>query len=112
MAYEGLLIDVDFCTGCQACVLACQQERGYDETAFGVQITQVGPYQIGNDEWQYDFVPQFTKWCNRCADRVAKGKQPACVQMCQAQCLEYGEVKDLAKRMFREKQIIVGIVER
>lgn len=111
MAYEGILVDVDFCTGCQACVLACQQEHKYSEKEYGIAISKLGPLKIAEFDYQYDFIPQFTKWCDLCADRTAKGKAPTCVQHCQAQCLDWGPVDDLAKKMYREKQIIVGIKE-
>ena len=34
-----------------------------------------------------------------CADRTAKGKMPMCVQHCQAWCLYYGDVADLAAKI-------------
>ena len=66
MAYQGILVDVDYCTGCEACVLACQQEHGYTEAQFGLKITKLGPLHIdeAKKDYQYDFIPQFTKWCD------------------------------------------------
>ena len=46
MAIQGILVDVDYCTGCEACVLACQQEHGYSEKEFGIKITKLGPLHI------------------------------------------------------------------
>ena len=113
MAYQGILVDVDYCTGCEACVLACQQEHGYTEAQFGLKITKLGPLHIdeAKKDYQYDFIPQFTKWCDLCAERVGEGKQPTCVQHCQAQCLDWGDVEDLAKKVDRETQMIVAIHE-
>ncbi len=111
MSYQGILVDVDFCTGCEACVLACQQEHAYSEKETGIVITKLGPLKFGEKKWQYDFIPQFTDWCDLCEDRVAKGKVPTCVQHCQAQVIEVGDVADLAKRIEREKMMLVAIKE-
>ncbi|MDR3307948.1 MAG: 4Fe-4S binding protein [Coriobacteriales bacterium] len=111
MPFKGLLIDVEYCTGCEACVLACQQEKDFTEKEFGLKIQKLGPFKLGEKDYQYDFVPLVTKWCDLCEDRVAKGKQPACVQHCQSRSLEYGDIEYLSKRLFREKQMIVAVRE-
>lgn len=98
MAIQGILVDVDYCTGCEACVLACQQEHGYSEKEFGIKITKLGPLHIdeANKVFQYDFIPQFTQWCDLCEERCGKGKKPTCVQHAQAQCLDWGPIEELA----------------
>ena len=113
MTIKGILCDVNYCSGCEACVVACQQEKEFDETKYGITITQLGPLQIteGKKDWQFDFIPQFTRWCDLCESRVAKGKQPSCVQHCQAQCLEYGSVEELAAKIDKPGMILVPIKE-
>lgn len=108
MAYKGILVDVDYCSGCQACVLACQQEHGYDENRYGIVIHRFGPVEIEKDKWQYDFYPQLTDWCDLCDERVESGKQPSCVQHCQAQCLRFGDVESLAASIDSRKQIVIA----
>ena len=114
MTMYGILADVNYCTGCEACVLACQQEHGFSEKEFGIKIQKFGPWQIeeGKKHYQYDFLPYFTEWCDLCDKRCAKGKVPTCVQHCQAQCLEYGTIDELAKKIDGPKKILFPIKEK
>lgn len=57
------------CLGCRYCQLAC-------------------PFQIPRFEWNRA-LPVITK-CNMCAERLAKGKAPACVTVCPVQALQFG----------------------
>lgn len=57
------------CLGCRYCQLAC-------------------PFQIPRFEWRSP-LPVITK-CNLCAERLAKGKKPACVEACPVQALQFG----------------------
>ena len=112
MTLMGMKVEVDYCTGCEVCILACQQEHGYEPEQYGVRVTKLGPLHINEAEkvYQYDFIPQFTQWCDLCAERTGKGKQPTCVQHCQAQCLEWGSIEELAKKM-GPKDILVAMQE-
>ena len=54
------------------------------------------------DQWQYTYFPMPLDACDLCADRTAKGKLPSCVHHCQAQCLVFGEVEELAKELAKK----------
>lgn len=104
MAQHGLLIDYEFCTGCHACEVACKVEKGLAEGEFGIKLTEVGPYEYSGaesnkDRWEWTWLPVLTRACDMCEERVAEGKIPMCVQHCQAWCMYYGEVEDLAKKI-------------
>ena len=101
---KGILINYEYCTGCHSCEVACRNELGLAKGEFGIKLTEVGPYKyetaIDADtpyEWVYN--PTITKACDLCEERTNMGKMPSCVQACQAWCMYYGEVEDLAKRM-------------
>lgn len=105
----GILIDYEYCSGCQACEMACQVEHGLPQGEQGVVVNAVGPWTIDarNDTYQYDYFPLFTDACSLCAGRTAKGGKPTCVKHCLAACLEYGEVGELSQKMARKpKQIL------
>jgi len=98
MARYGILIDYQYCTGCYSCEVACQAEHELELGQWGVKVLQHGPWPIkGTDQYVHDFIPAFTWICDMCADRVSKGKLPSCVHHCQASCMKYGPVEELAK---------------
>lgn len=93
---KGILVDYEWCSGCHSCEMACQVEHKFPIGQGGVKLTQVGPYNVKDDDWVWINLPVFTDECILCAERVAKGKLPTCVQHCQAAILKYGEVEELA----------------
>lgn len=106
MPIYGLLIDYNYCSGCRACEIACQQEHGYSPSKQGLILSVIGPALLPNGKWQFDNLPLHTPYCNHCAPKIAKGKQPACVHHCQAGCIEFGEVKNLVTRMDGGKKVL------
>lgn len=101
-----LAIDYDYCTGCHTCEIACQQEHGLKPDQFGIKLSQIGPDQITERHWQFEFVPIPTERCDRCADRQAAGKLPSCVHHCQAGCIYYGTLEELADKIDKKKVAI------
>ncbi len=99
MSRHGLLIDYEFCNGCHACELACKQEHNLPLGKWGIKIAESGPMQIDQDHWSFNNVPVPTDLCDLCHDRVKRGKQPACVQHCQAGVMKFGTVNELSKFM-------------
>ena len=101
-----LAIDYEFCSGCHTCEIACQQERGLAPDQYGIKLTQIGPDQITDRHWQLEYVPIPTERCDRCEARVAAGKLPSCVHHCQAGCIFYGTLEELADKIDKEKVAI------
>ena len=98
-----LVIDYDYCTGCHTCEIACQQEHGLEPDQFGIKLTTIGPDHISEDHWQYEFVPVPTERCDRCGSRLASGKLPSCVKHCQAGCMYFGTLEELADVIDKKK---------
>ncbi len=98
----GLLINYEYCTGCHSCEVSCQMEHDLPVDRWGIKIFEVGPWQIGPDKYQFDYIPVPTDQCDLCAERTAKGKKPLCVKHCQALVMQYGKVDELM-RDFSEK---------
>lgn len=98
-----LAIDYEYCTGCHTCEIACQQEHDFTPDQYGIKLMQIGPDQIDERRWQYEFIPMPTDRCDRCAARIAKGKDPSCVQHCQAGCVFYGTLDELSEKTRKRK---------
>ena len=100
MKRKGLLIDYDYCSGCQSCVVACKQEHGHPAGKFGIKVDEkvfMDPEKP--DSVRIDYVPFPTEFCDLCRVRTSKGEQPACVKHCQAWCMYHGTIAELVKLM-------------
>ncbi len=102
---KGLLVNYEYCTGCHSCEVACKKYLGLKENEYGIKVSEIGPFEFSNssenpkEKWEWHFIPSLTKACNMCEDRVAKNKMPMCVQHCQAWCMYFDEVEELAKKI-------------
>jgi anaerobic dimethyl sulfoxide reductase subunit B (iron-sulfur subunit) len=94
----GMLIDYGYCTGCHSCEVSCKERFNLPTGEFGIKLSQNGPWQHG-DDWEWEFVPIPTHYCDFCQDRIDKGKKALCEQHCQALVITVGPLKDLVKQM-------------
>jgi Fe-S-cluster-containing dehydrogenase component len=100
MPRNGLLIQYEWCTGCHACEVACKQEHNFSDGMVGIRVDEL--VTTSPEKVYVDFVPITTRFCDLCAERTGRGEQPSCVKHCQATCITYGTVAELAKA--QEKQ--------
>lgn len=107
MSRTAMLIDTAWCTGCHSCEMACKVEHGFTGDHTGIQIHHVGPWEIEGDRWQDAYTPLITDECDQCAARQAQGKQPTCVQHCQAHVMRYGTVEDLLPYLQENPQLVL-----
>jgi len=96
---KALLYDMEYCTGCFACTVACKQEHGYDADTWGKKVLEQ-IYTFPNGHVQIDNVPFPTRLCDLCHERIASGEddKPACVKACQGSIIYYGETEEMVKK--------------
>jgi len=99
MSRYGLLINYGWCSGCHSCELSCRAAKQLPLDQWGIKLTQVGPFKYGDDKTEWNYVPVPTTLCDLCGDRVAEGRDPACVHNCLCKCMEYGPLDQLMERM-------------
>jgi len=81
---DGLvLIDGELCNGCKACIDAC---------SLGVM--------------QFDEELDVAQKCNLCVTRIDRGLNPACINACPAQCIYYGGVVEVSRRIGKEELLV------
>ena len=101
---QMLAIDYEFCSGCHTCEIACQQEHGLAPDRFGIELTQIGPDELGTSaagSTSSCRCPPTAATAAPCARRP--GKLPSCVQHCQAGCIYVGTLEELADKINKKK---------
>lgn len=101
-AEYGLLIDYEYCSGCQSCEVTCKEEHNYPVGKWGIKVLEEGPWEIedGSGVFNYNYIPVPTDLCDLCAERVsATGKEPMCVHHCLANVITYGPIDELAEKL-------------
>ena len=96
----GLLVDYDYCSGCHSCEVACRKEHDYGTGQFGIKMLEMGPWEkMEKGQWEHNYYPVLTSYCDLCADRVAAGGEPSCQLHCLASAIQYGTLEELATEM-------------
>lgn len=109
MTTYGLLIDYEWCSGCQSCEVACKEEHNYPVGKWGIKVMEEGPWEIedGSGVFNYNYIPVPTDLCDLCVERTEKGREPFCVHHCLANVMTYGPVEELAvKAASKTKQVL------
>lgn len=103
----GLLIDYEYCTGCQSCEVACKEEHNYPVGKWGIRVHDDGPWEIQEHMVNWNKIPVPTDLCDLCADRTASDREPSCVHHCLANVMRYGTIAELAPMMVaKSKQVL------
>ena len=112
MSEYGLLIDYEFCSGCQSCEVACKEEHHSPVGKWGIRVFDDGPWQKNDatdngPDFNWNKIPVPTDLCDHCADRVAAGKKPTCVHHCLAACMEFGTLEELAPKLAEKSKRVL-----
>lgn len=102
----GMLIDYEYCTGCYACQVACQQEYKWPEGMGGIRVIEM-EQALPNGKAYLAFLPFPTELCILCAPRTRQGLPPACVKTCLANCMKYGKLDELAGEMKKKPRQVL-----
>jgi Fe-S-cluster-containing dehydrogenase component len=105
MPKNGLLIEYEYCTGCHTCEVACQQEHNYPAGKWGIKVNEI--LTQGDERLRIDYIPFPTEFCDLCATRTTEGDLPACVKHCQAQCMAYGMLSELAEQAEKRSRSVI-----
>ena len=57
MTAFGLLIDYEYCSGCQSCEVSCKEEHGYPVGKWGIRVMDDGPWEIEPGRMNWNKVP-------------------------------------------------------
>ena len=109
MAQYGLLIDYEFCSGCQSCEVACKEEHGYPVGQWGIRVMDDGPWQIEGHNWNWHKIPVPTKLCDLCKDRLEAGREPSCVHHCLAAVMKFGTIEEMAKELAKKPNQVLWV---
>jgi len=96
----GMVIDLDKCTGCGACNIACSQENNLpifkDDSDVPKRVTFLDLIEVTNDKdpkAQYPDVKvaYIPKMCQQCSGNDPKHPQPPCVSVCPVVATDVGD---------------------
>ncbi|MFN3534008.1 MAG: oxidoreductase [Desulfatiglandales bacterium] len=105
MERYGLLIDYEYCTGCQACNVACAQEHNWPPGVSGMKVFE-HVQEVPGKEPYLMYMPYPTELCILCRPRTKKGLEPACVKHCMANVLTWGTLERLVGLVNKPKMAI------
>lgn len=112
MTQYGLLIDYEYCTGCQSCEVACKEEHNFPVGKWGIRVLDEGPWQKDDSSDQganfnWNKIPVPTDLCDLCAERLADNREPVCVHNCLGACMKFGTIEEMTAELTKKpKQVL------
>lgn len=93
-----VIVEQDKCMGCKACIMACPYGARYSvenwESYFPEGLP-LSPYEeFTKKAWEEESGVGVATKCDFCRDRIAEGRDPACVEACPANARTFGDLDD------------------
>jgi Fe-S-cluster-containing dehydrogenase component len=99
MAKNILLVNLERCTGCWTCSMACKVAHDIPGDCYWQFVRTIGGGGIDVPKGTYpniymSWMPIWSQECIKCTDRTTEGNQPYCVYSCNTKALTYGDADD------------------
>lgn len=100
----GMLVELDRCTGCSSCQIACQQANHYSYDEKWMECVRRNPVLVDGKLRMYHLVaPSLDK----CAECVAKEPTPLCMKVCMGNCLYIAPVEKLLPVLAKKEKCLL-----
>lgn len=100
MAEQTILVNLNRCTGCWTCSMACKLGNRLADDEWWNTVRTLGSGE-GIDrpggQWpdlRMSWIPVYHRDCILCAGRTAQGELPYCVAACPCEALHWGDLED------------------
>ena len=99
----ALLVNLDRCTGCYACEVACAQWHNVPLDKKWIRVKSIGPERI-DGKLKMVFLPILNGGCTFCKDRLQDSLLPLCVVTCLTHALEFVDDKKALELLSQRKR--------
>ena len=99
MAKPAILVNLNRCTGCWTCSMACKVAYKLDVDEWRQYIRNIGGNGIDEPAGTWPnlnlgWMPIYTNDCVLCGSRLAEGLEPYCTYNCPTKALPFGYLDD------------------
>lgn len=114
---QSILVDVNRCTGCWTCSLACKVAYGLDEDEYRMYVRTIGGGEVDvpGGQWPNLYMkwkPIYKKNCLNCKGCKSTDGMPYCVYNCTNEALTCGDLDDPESPISKEMERLKGMEYR